>query len=67
VHTVRNGKLIATEVYFAKEFYGTTLGIPFEEHMPGMMTLKTKGANVNVLLKKTSCTRHIYYSQLSSG
>jgi catechol 2,3-dioxygenase-like lactoylglutathione lyase family enzyme len=37
----------------AKEFYGTTLGIPIEEHMPGMMTLKTKGAgDVNVFLKQ---------------
>jgi len=37
----------------AKEFYGTTLGIPIEEHMPGMMTLKTKGAgDVNIFLKK---------------
>jgi predicted enzyme related to lactoylglutathione lyase len=37
----------------AKEFYGTALGIPAEEHMPGMMTLKTKGAgNVNIFLKQ---------------
>jgi catechol 2,3-dioxygenase-like lactoylglutathione lyase family enzyme len=37
----------------AREFYGTTLGIPIEEHMPGMMTLKTKGAgDVNVFLKQ---------------
>jgi catechol 2,3-dioxygenase-like lactoylglutathione lyase family enzyme len=37
----------------AKAFYGTTLGIPLEEHMPGMMTLKTKGAgNVNIFRKK---------------
>jgi predicted enzyme related to lactoylglutathione lyase len=37
----------------AKKFYGTTLGFPIEEHLPGMMTLKTKGAgNVNVFLKK---------------
>jgi catechol 2,3-dioxygenase-like lactoylglutathione lyase family enzyme len=37
----------------AKEFYGTTLGIPVEEHMPGMMTLKTKGAgDVNIFLKQ---------------
>jgi predicted enzyme related to lactoylglutathione lyase len=37
----------------AKEFYGTTLGIPVGEHMPGMMTLKTKGAgDVNAFLKK---------------
>jgi predicted enzyme related to lactoylglutathione lyase len=37
----------------AKDFYGTTLGIPIEEHLPGMMTLKTKGAgDVNVFLKK---------------
>jgi catechol 2,3-dioxygenase-like lactoylglutathione lyase family enzyme len=37
----------------AKEFYGTTLGIPIEEHMPGMMTLKTNGAgDVNIFLRK---------------
>jgi catechol 2,3-dioxygenase-like lactoylglutathione lyase family enzyme len=37
----------------AKEFYGTVLGIPIEEHMPGMMTLKTKGAgDVNIFLKQ---------------
>jgi catechol 2,3-dioxygenase-like lactoylglutathione lyase family enzyme len=37
----------------AKAFYGTTLGIPWEEHMPGMMTLKTKGAgDVNIFRKK---------------
>jgi predicted enzyme related to lactoylglutathione lyase len=37
----------------AKKFYGTTLGIPIEEHMPGMMTLKTKGAgDINVFLRK---------------
>jgi catechol 2,3-dioxygenase-like lactoylglutathione lyase family enzyme len=37
----------------AKEFYGTTLGIPIEEHMPGMLILKTKGAgDVNIFLKQ---------------
>jgi catechol 2,3-dioxygenase-like lactoylglutathione lyase family enzyme len=37
----------------AKAFYGKTLGIPIEEHMPGMMTLKTKGAGgVNIFQKK---------------
>ncbi|HYH75768.1 MAG TPA: VOC family protein [Candidatus Saccharimonadales bacterium] len=36
----------------AKDFYGTTLGIPTEEHMPGIMTLKTTGAgDVNIFLK----------------
>lgn len=37
----------------AREFYGTTLGIPMEEHMPGMLTLKTKGAgDVNIFQKQ---------------
>jgi predicted enzyme related to lactoylglutathione lyase len=39
----------------AKEFYGTTLGIPLEEHMPGfMVTLKLKEGSydVSIFLKK---------------
>jgi predicted enzyme related to lactoylglutathione lyase len=39
----------------AKEFYGATLGIPLEEHMPGfMVTLKfNRGSyNVSIFLRK---------------
>jgi len=36
----------------AKEFYGTTLGIPLEDVKPGIITLKLKGGNVNIFLKK---------------
>jgi predicted enzyme related to lactoylglutathione lyase len=39
----------------AKEFYGTTLGIPLEEHIPGfMVTLKLNGGsyNVSIFLRK---------------
>jgi predicted enzyme related to lactoylglutathione lyase len=36
----------------AKEFYGTTLGIPLEEVKLGIVTLKLKGGNVNVFLRK---------------
>jgi predicted enzyme related to lactoylglutathione lyase len=39
----------------AKEFYGTTLGIPLEEYMPGVMvTLKLEGGSykVNIFLKE---------------
>ena len=36
----------------AKEFYGTTLGIPLEEVKPGIVTLKLQGGNVNIFLKK---------------
>jgi predicted enzyme related to lactoylglutathione lyase len=36
----------------AQEFYGTTLGIPVEEVKPGIVTLKLKGGNVNIFLKK---------------
>jgi predicted enzyme related to lactoylglutathione lyase len=41
------------DIQKAKAFYGTTLGISIEEYMPGMMTLKTKGAgDVNIFLKQ---------------
>ena len=36
----------------AKEFYGTTLGIPLEDVKPGIVTLKLKGGNVNIFFKK---------------
>jgi len=37
----------------AREFYGTTLGIHFEEHTSGMITLKLKGAgDLNIYLKE---------------
>jgi predicted enzyme related to lactoylglutathione lyase len=41
------------DIQKAKAFYGTTLGIAIEEYMPGMLTLKTKGAgDVNIFLKQ---------------
>jgi len=36
----------------AKEFYGTTLGIPVEDVKPGIVTLKLKGGDVSIFLKK---------------
>ncbi len=36
----------------AKEFYGTTLGIPIEDVKPGVVTLKLKEGKVNIFLKE---------------
>lgn len=36
----------------AKEFYGTTLEYPLEDVKPGIVTLKLKGGNVNIFLKR---------------